>query len=219
MPTLNLTAAQTADSGGSSGGAPNDAGRLISAPMNVDTVNPAILSPGSHASNQEWSVAARFTGVTVPAGATIVAATLRIVGAFTFNAAPDVVRLYASFEDADDAIAFAVGNVAGGSLSHSGAAGARQNRPRTTAVATLVVTSVVDNDPYTFDVTAGVQEVIDRPGWASGQALVAVIDTHEDTTTLQWQDFDGPELDITYTVAGAEPALPFRTTLGMQRVH
>lgn len=216
MATLNLTtSANSSDTHAASGA--NNAGKR---PPLGTVSDAALLQPGSHGGNDEYSAAVRFTGVTIAQAATITSALFSLRANSTYNASPNVVKLIVCCEAADNA----------GALATSGATdldGA--TRPGTTADATWTVTTVTGGTRYSVDITAAVQEVINRAGWVSGNAIVVLIDTHADTTVGEWQDWDaynsvgathGPKLDIDYTSGGgsftgtATPALPALTATG-----
>lgn len=197
MPTLNL---QVSASGGDNHqqSIPNDSGRNVTG-SGTCSLTDAVLQVGSHSSGNEWSAAARFTGATIPQGATITSAIFQMRANATYNASPNVVRLYASAEDSDTAAA----------LSASSADLNAAARPRTTATTALDVSSVTGGTWYSWDITASVQELVDRATF--GETVVNVlVDTHEDTTVNEWQDFDAydgsaagaPKLDVTYTTGG-----------------
>lgn len=197
MPTLNLqVGASGADSTQQS--IPSDAGRNVTG-AGLCSLTAIKLEAGSHSAGDEWSVAARFTGATIPQGATITSATFQMRANASYSASPNVVKLYASAEDSDTAAAL---SATGGDLNAS-------VRPRTTATAVLDVSSVTGGNWYSWDVTASVQEVVDRATF--GETVINIlVDTHEDTTTNEWQDFDSydgaaagaPKLDVTYTTGG-----------------
>jgi len=177
----------------------NDIGR---APANTGIVSTSAspLSPGSHGNNAEWSAAIRLANITVAQGATISSATLELRGNASYNAAPNVVKFYVSAEASDNAPALVTTN---GDLRSS-------VRPRTTATTVWLQTSVTGGTWHSVDVTAVVQEIVNRAGWASGNAIVFLIDTHEDTTQGEWQDYDSydtasanaPKLSITTAGGG-----------------
>lgn len=198
MTTINLTTSANGDDVHAQTGT-NDAGKRPNLGLITDD---AILSPGSHGNNDEYSAAVRFTGVTIAQAATISSATFSWRANATYNASPGVVKYWVCCQAADNA----------GALSTSGSTdldGA--TRAGTTADSTWTVTSVTGGTRYSVDITTAVQEVINRAGWASGNAIVVLVDTHADTTQGEWQDWDayntggstnGPKLDITYTAGG-----------------
>ena len=178
---------------------PSDAGRNVTGSGTCSITNTK-LEIGSHSSGDEWSGAARFTSVTIGQGDTITSAVFSLKADSTYSASPNVVKIYVSAQDSDNAAAL---TTTSGDLNASG-------RPRTTATTVGVVTSITGGNWYDFDITAAVQEVVDRAGWASGNALVVLIDTHEDTTTSEWQDWksydaapaDAPKISITSSAGG-----------------
>lgn len=201
MPTLNLTLAANGDDVHGVA-VTNDAGKRPDVGIISDGT---LLQPGSHGNNDEYTCAARFTGVTIPQGATINSADFSMVADGTYDASPNVVRFWVCCQAADNAGALATT----GSADLDGA-----TRPGTTADSTWTQTSVTGGTRYTVSITSAVQEVINRAGWVSGNAIVILVDTHADTTTGEWQDYrafnhasggasGGPHLDITYTTGGA----------------
>lgn len=177
----------------------NDSGRAPTLSGAVSLTS-AILSPGSHGNNDEWSVAARFDGVAVAQGATISTATFQMRCQNTWNAAPNVIKYYVSGQASDNA----------GALSSTSGDLNTTARPRTTATTIVDWTSLTVDTWYSVDITAIVQEIVNRAGWSSGSAIVILVDTHADTTLSEWQDFyayDGaaasaPKLSITYASSG-----------------
>lgn len=202
MPVLNLTVGASADDARTDG-TNNDAGRNVTATAGV-TLTDTILSPGSHNSNDEWTVGARFTAVTIPQGATINSATFSLKAQATYNAGANVIAYLVSAQAADNPGAF---TVTGGNLNIT-------NRPRTTAVsAQWTQTSVTGGTRYSIDITSVIQEIVNRAGWTSGNAIVILVDTHPNTTQGEWQDYyayddatdrtnNPPQLSIDYTSGG-----------------
>jgi len=201
MATLNL---QVAASGGDSdmGSIANDVGRSVTS-SGIISLTRTILSPGSHSNNDEWTIAARFTGVTIPQGSTINSAAFQMRANATYSASPSVIRLYVSAQASDNA----------GALSSSSGDLNTTARPRSTASATVVQTSITGGVWTSVTITSVIQEIVNRAGWSSGNAIVILVDTHEDTTVGEWQDYDAydgsaagaPKLDIDY--GGASTAL------------
>lgn len=204
MATLNLTTtANSSDTHAPSG--PTNGGKRPNLGVVADA---ALLLPGSHGTNDEYSAAVRFTSVTIAQGATINSASFSMRSNLDYDATPNVVKYLVSCQAADNAGALATS----GSTDLDGA-----TRPGTTADATWTVTTLTAGTRYSVDITAAVQEVINRAGWVSGNAIVVLIDTHVDTTLGEWQDWDahntagsanGPRLDIDYSAGGATGALP-----------
>ena len=75
----------------------------------------------------------------------------------------------------------------------------------------------------TVDVTAAVQAVVNRAGWASGNALVAVINgaSGTDLTITAWDGTpaNAAKLDITYVDAGQTAWARGRQIPGMRKAH
>lgn len=158
------------------------------------------LEPGKHSTNDgdTASVGVRFTNITVPQGTTITSATLTLVPTDTYSAPAPPIAFHVSAQDSDNAAAF---STTPGMLNAT-------NRPRTTAECGVWdVSSTVSGEAVTRDVTACVQEVINRVGWVSGNAVAIIIDTHSSSTNTDWQIFwsydtspsDAAELEIIYS--------------------
>ncbi len=138
----------------------------------------------------------RFQNVDIPAGATINAAVIRFTSQETDGqSATRLMEIHC--EDADNASTFTAGsnNISG--------------RTRTTASTTWSspVAWVANQQYDTPDFTTAVQEVVDRGGWATGQALAAIMVTSGSggDERAPWT-YDGSigaaaELRITYTEA------------------
>ncbi len=75
----------------------------------------------------------------------------------------------------------------------------------------------------TVDVTAAVQAVVNRAGWASGNALAAVINgaTGADLSITTWDGTpaNAAKLDITYVDAGQTAWARGRQIPGMRKAH
>lgn len=138
----------------------------------------------------------RWDNVTIPAGATITSAilTVRIHWA-TNDGTGTKTNIY--FEDADDPAAPTT-------------AGDASGRVRTTAfTAWDDVNTVQGTDEVSPDFTAVLQEVVDRPGWASGQALQMLWDDDGSTCSgagkhycidsYDWSSATAPLLEVGYT--------------------
>lgn len=216
---------------GHSGSITADSGRAVADPgarmvagtgglASGDDLTNVWLQPGSHGTDA--TAAAWFDGVLVPKDATIDSATftLRAEG---YNAGASVVKYWVSAQASDDAPALAYYANAGGSLAASGAASPPGNRPRTTAVSDpWTQTNCVAATEYSCTITSVIQEIVSRAGWASGNAILILVDTHADTTVNEWQNYysyDGnasyaPKLSITYSsgVTTLEPSITAETT-------
>ncbi len=182
MTTLNLEVDFSADDADEAGN-----GTVLITATSTNTVD----------ATNEW-IGLRFRGVTITGGSTINSATLSMV---PFSSATDEPNHPIYCDDSDNAAAF------------STSANNISSRARTTATVTWSSTNLGANGSTRFnapDVAALVQEVIDRAGWASGNAIAFVIQGSADSTRdLAIVTFDGSaanaaHLDIDYT-AGAGP--------------
>jgi hypothetical protein len=153
------------------------------------------LIVGAPAHPQRYGAWMRFLNVTIPAGSTIDTAVLSIEAVSLFGTLANI-RTKVFADDIDTAVA-----------------------PTTRAEFTALVrtTAGVDWDPaewvadtiYTApDLAAVIQEVIDRPGWASGNALQLLWDDDGTTSSARVSGasfdhatFQEPRLVINYTAA------------------
>lgn len=199
MSTLNLQVNASADDSDQQSGA-NDMGRTYTN-TGACTLTRATMSPGSHATNDEWTAAFRFTGVTIAQGSTIDAASFILTPQAGWDAAAlgRVVKYHVSTQAHDNAPA----------LLSTGSNLTSTNRPRSTADVAWTQSTTVTDVEQSVSVISIIQEIINRAGWVSGNAIVIILDTHADTTIGEWQDYqayDGSttkaaKLNITYTVA------------------
>lgn len=163
--------------------------------------SPSVVEVGEHNTNNEYSAAFYYSGVTIPQGATIDSAYFEVNSNDTYNAGANTINYLISAQAADNAAALAGTN---GDLRAS-------VRPRTTADVTLNATNMVTNTWYSSpDMKAVIQEVVNRAGWASGNAMVILMDTKPDSAVGEWQIIScyglsptrAPKLTINYTVGG-----------------
>ena len=129
----------------------------------------------------------RFDGVTIPQGATITSAKFRL-----YNSAYSGNYATVAGENVDDSAAF----VAGGSPDLS-------TRPLTTATLTW---NFAGTTPEEKDVTNIIQEIVNRPGWNSGQALSLL--EYNGSGLRRFESLDtnpskAPELTVDYTTPGS----------------
>ena len=139
------------------------------------------------------TVGLRFTGVTVPEGATIVNAYVQFqTRVATSNTANFTIRAQAS----DNASQFTT------------TARNISSRPRTTAAASWspapwTVVGEAGVDQRTTDLSAVLQEIINRPGWTSGNAIVLIITGTGRRVAEAFEGANGPELHIEFIESGA----------------
>lgn len=207
MTTLNLQVGSSAGDA-HAGSINNDSGRNVTTGANINSLTDNPLSPGSHGANDEYTAAFRFTSVNVPQGSTINSAVFKWTAQATYNAGANTVSFLVSAQASDNAPAL----TATGSGENLRASTGTAPRPRTTAVsAAWNQTSVVADTEYSIDVTSVIQEIVNRVGWVSGNAIVILVDTNTTTTQSEWQDYysyDGSttkaaKLDIDYGAGGA----------------
>ena len=207
MAVLNLQV-NTSAGDAHAGSINNDSGRNVTSGANISSLTDNPISPGSHGGNNEHTAAFRFTGVTVANAATINSATFKLTAQATYNAGANTVSYLVSAEASDNAPALTA--TGAGELLTSTA------RPRTTAVSSAWnQTSVTADTEYSIDITSVIQEIVNRVGWVSGNAILILVDTNTTTTLGEWQDYysyDGSttkaaKLDIDYGSAGGQPTI------------
>jgi hypothetical protein len=165
--------------------------------------NPQIL--GSHGGNDAVAAGFRFTGVTVPQGTTITSAVLTLTPSASYTSG-GVIAINIGCQYADNPTTF---TSSAGNLNTTA-------RPRTTAfTGPTSIKTVTAGTAINFTITTAVQEVINRAGFASGNAIVVIADNNGTTTTAgEWQDFysfdvsgvttvQKPTLTIVYTAGGS----------------
>lgn len=145
----------------------------------------------------------RFPNVTIPAGSIISAAILRFTGSTGRDV--DTVNLNIHFNDVDNAAA---------PTTYAGA----EALALTAAVAWNALPDWLQNVEYDSpDLTTILQAIIDRPGWASGQAVMALVrnNSSSDTAYRSARPFEygggtmAVDLRITYTPGYKVSAVPF----------
>lgn len=114
----------------------------------------------------------RFPGVPIPAGATIIEALIRMTSNFAGNAT--VVNVNCYFNDADDAVA-PTSTAEWNALA------------LTAAIAWNAIAAWTDGGKYdTPELKTILQDVIDRGGWATGQAIMLLLkDNNSDSAALR----------------------------------
>lgn len=170
------------------------------------TMNLAASSVGIISTLNQWA-GVRFMGATVPRGATI-------------NSAALLVNINSTTNDTFDADFY--GEAADNPGTFTSSSGNISGRARTTAKKTVVAADV-GAGWYSIDVAAVVQELVNRSGWASGDAIVFILDALSNSIALQFRAYDGgagdaAKLDIDYTVpsGGIVPlVMHHRFQLGM----
>lgn len=188
MPTLNLQVNASGNDG--------DADHVSTGQNSITRIT---MPLGSFNGNTHMGCA-RFLSVTIAQGTTITSATLTLKAQATYSTA-NTISCIAYGEAADNAAIYT-------------ATGTNINaRARTTANSGAKdIKSVTAETDYTWDVTTAVQEVINRAGWASGNAISILIRDNSSTSN-EWQDFytydntttKAPKLDITYSSGGKAP--------------
>jgi len=139
----------------------------------------------------------RFLSVTVPQGTTLTSATLTVTWAATYSTSNTIQgNLYGENVDNSAIFTAANGNISGRTLT-------------TAVVASGSINNVTLDATKAWDVTTIVQEIVNRAGWVSGNAL-SILFKDNGSTGSEWQDvwsYDGSttkaaKLDIVYTTGG-----------------
>lgn len=148
----------------------------------------------------------RWTGVTVPQGSTINSATLGLRVLEDYGTSKG--KFYG--DDVDNSAALA--NTAGGKVS---------GRTKTTASAVFTPAGTGDK---TLDVTSIVQEIVDRAGWASGNAMTFIGAPNADNW-MRIQDYyqvpgnaNRATLTIDYTEPSSAPVISSVTISGTSQI-
>ena len=190
MPTLNLqVAAGTDDARESQDG------------QDWSVSSTSIQMDAADAEEAQYNGGFVFHNVTIPAGSTINSATLSLN---ITNAAVDDVDATVGFEDVDDADDF------------STTANVTTRRANlTTASVAWSATGLGTGWKSPADLSAPLQEIINRPGWASGNSVCCIVAGNVGVAELTCWAYEGnaslaAKLDIDYTEGGGTPG-------GMQR--
>lgn len=156
-------------------------------------------NPAADATNK-W-IGLRFQNVAIPAGVTVVSATLEVVPSASGDE-PDV-TIFGIAEDDTETFAASSNNISG--------------RPRTSASVAWSNADLGADDATYFaapDLASVVQEIVDRAGWVSGNALGFVIrggsDSNRDLAVYTYDSFlvlGGDPLYPKLTVTYDQPAL------------
>jgi len=161
--------------------------------------NDTVLLFGQVGIATETCSGARFTNITIPNAATITSASFSATCSGAYSTGSTLAVKVAA-EATDNASAF---STSGTNLSTTA-------RPRTSYTTSWDWSSCASSsDTKSKDVTSQVQAVINRAGWASGNALAILIDNNGSAND-EWQEpwsFDGsgqePQISIDYTSSTA----------------
>ena len=148
----------------------------------------SITSVVMNANSASQGAGMRWQNVTIPQGSTINSATLTINVVNTSFDDPDV-NIYG--QAADNAAAFAATN---NNVS---------SRTATTATVTWTATSIGAGAKNAPELKTVIQEITDRAGWSSGNALALIIWGRSGASLLRWNQYDNgsgaASLSIDYT--------------------
>lgn len=150
-----------------------------------------------NANSASQRIGLRFTSVTIPPGATITAATL------------DLEFTSSSFDDPDVTI---YGDDTDSAATFTATSNDISNRTQTTATVNWTASSVGTGIVTTPDIATIIQEIIDRAGWSSGNAVAVVIKGNGSSSFIRIRAYDGAgtpvKLNITYTTGGGSGQPP-----------
>ncbi len=144
-------------------------------------VNGSWWQTGRNGFGDDLYSAGRFTNVSVPYGATITSAYLKLYG-YANESGDAFTRIYGI--DEDNTVDLTSDPV---------------SRPRTTAYTQWNFNVINLNQLYTIDITSLIQEIVNRAGWGSSNAL-AVIHVNDGTPTSNFRHFKNWHGDSSYPV-------------------
>lgn len=166
-----------------------------------------------HTAYQSIQTGMAFQNITIPAGSTITLARVRFTASVT-NSSTTVNTKWSAYDEDNPTVPTTLS--------------AAVNAPRTTAVVTHSnLPAWTSGQTYDSpDLSTIIQEIIDRPGWDSGNRIVLF---HEDngttavnSTTRQGHSFDNtgtePELYIEYTEPASTPDTPTNVAVSLGNV-
>lgn len=135
------------------------------------------------------TVGLRYTGIPVPAGATIVSASVQFRSK-DVTTGPVSLTIRGQASDDPGTFTTAIGNIS--------------SRPRTAASVAWVpsawpTSGAAGPDQRTPDLSSVIQEIVSRPGWSSGNALVLIITGTGTRTAKSFDNGAGPVLHLEYT--------------------
>ncbi|MES9841234.1 MAG: hypothetical protein ABW134_11830 [Candidatus Thiodiazotropha endolucinida] len=136
----------------------------------------------------------RFTGVTIPQGTTITSATLTgVIQSPGVGGASKSIQLDVFGDDVDNAPAWSASSHPGSGFTD------------TTASANVTLGSGTrdTDDPVAWDVTTIIQELINRGGWSSGNAVRFKIERNSGSATyneVRFYDYDTDTLANVFTL-------------------
>ncbi|MHC4633547.1 MAG: hypothetical protein ACYS9C_20055 [Planctomycetota bacterium] len=158
------------------------------------------------------TIGLRFTRVLVPAGATITKAYVELT--------------QEEIEGSSTVYIIIQGELTANAPKFESTPGNISTRPRTTAVAKWAVEHwPVDNTKHqTSDLSAVIAEVVNQPGWASGNAMVLIFNQDPDIPSLSHRtchkaatpDYE-PMLHIEYTLGNASDPSPANGEIDVPR--
>ena len=165
----------------------------------------------------------RFRNITIPVGATILSAYIRFVSNSNYTTVPVILKCY--FND--------VANVAAAPTTGPQVEALAQ----TAGVAwTISETWSVGSSYNTPDLTTDLQSIVDKSGWASGNAVMVLIRDIDPSVDPNWNKLrssrsagyfgeeNWPQLIITYTYTSTyprtgDPMQPYKRTSGNYRTR
>lgn len=168
------------------------------------SINGTQLRVGNNSGNG-YIIGSRFQNVTIAKNTTITSAYFTLTAETSYTTTATIAAIVAC-QATDNGTTFTA------TSNNLGTA----NRARTTAKSSSwSLKSVTANTEYSIDVTSAVQEIINRSGWVSGNAINILVDNNASATS-EWQDFysfdntaaKAPKLVIVYSSASGQTLNP-----------
>lgn len=165
----------------------------------IDNTGKILIGDQSASGSAFWNASGwmRFTNVNIPQGANVLTGQLRVQAVSKAGIPSGSLDIGIRAEDIDDATT----NPSSFSDFHA--------RTRTTAEYTTTLTAWDPGVNYIFPITSVIQEIIDRPGWVSGNDILIFFEdedtTHQANTWISIQDFpslSAAQLTIDYGISG-----------------
>lgn len=124
--------------------------------------------------------AARFSSVALAQGTAITSAELILTAIGSYDCGACTLSITLQLDDVDNSAALTTTNI--------------NDRTGTTASSNHSIPVIVDNTEYNFDITAQVQEVLDRGGFTSGNAMT-VLASDNGSDGSEWQEYHSYDND------------------------
>ena len=154
-------------------GSSSDDGDVDEAADLANSLTRTSLPIGSYSGNAHL-IATRFNSVAVPQGANITSATYTLTGSDTYDCGSCNMDYLIFGDDADDSAALTLTNM--------------NDRTSTSATVAWSQQAVVLDTEYDNNVTAIVQEIVNRGSWSSGNNMSILVEDNGSDGS-EWQEF------------------------------